>query len=438
MRSKMIIVATVVASLLFVPLMASADQVQEQLRLMEQRMAEMEDRLQATSVELQSAKATVDQQQGLLTDAGLIDADDLGIRSGVSDFLNMVEVDGVMAASYNHRLKRSKVATTNNSGTIRDSSGIGGNDLYRHPDSNTFAVDQLWLNVGKTPTEESRGGFHFAFVTGKTADALSGGNNDDFQPYLYDAYVSYLFDCACGFQLDAGLMPTVFGAEAVQTDLNFFVTQGELFRLQPITNTGVKVSGKITDEVSYQVGILNEIYDATMTSMTADKAYFLRVAADMEKMSFGAGVIHGSDQTSVECQGADCHTTIIDLVMSADPTDNVSVWANFDYVIAGGEDMNRTGHAYGVSVAGRLAVTEKTGVASRVEWVMRDAHFVGNSTNDDTEIVTLTGTVDHALSDHVTARMEFRWDTFTQKDASQFAGDNNDQVTGFAEILYKF
>ena len=83
MRSKLIVIATVVASLVFAAQMAAADQVQEQLRLMELRMAEMEDRLQATSVELRSAKATVDEQQGLLTDAGLIDADDSGIRSGV-------------------------------------------------------------------------------------------------------------------------------------------------------------------------------------------------------------------------------------------------------------------------------------------------------------------------------------------------------------------
>ena len=56
MRSKLIIVATVVASLVLASQMAAADPVQEQFRLMEQRMAEMEDRLQATSDELRSAK----------------------------------------------------------------------------------------------------------------------------------------------------------------------------------------------------------------------------------------------------------------------------------------------------------------------------------------------------------------------------------------------
>ena len=133
MRSKLIIVATVVASLVLASQMAAADQVQEQLRLMEQRMAEMEDRLQATSEELSSAKATVDQQQVLLSDAGLVDASDTGIRSAVGDFINMVDVSGVVAASYNHRI-------------LADPGRIArGNTLFRHPDANTFALDQFWL-----------------------------------------------------------------------------------------------------------------------------------------------------------------------------------------------------------------------------------------------------------------------------------------------------
>ena len=59
MRSNLITVVTAVASIVLTAGVATADQVQEQLRLMEQRMAEMEDRLQATSDELSHAQATV-------------------------------------------------------------------------------------------------------------------------------------------------------------------------------------------------------------------------------------------------------------------------------------------------------------------------------------------------------------------------------------------
>ena len=159
MRSKLIIVATVVASLVLASQMAAADPVQEQLRLMEQRMAEMEDRLQATSDELRTAKAVVDEQQGLLSDAGLVDESDSGLRSGVSDFIEMIDVSGVIAASYNHR-----VVDSDNNGDL-----AGGNLLFRHPDADTFALDQFWFTMDKPVNEESRGGFHVEFVAGQTA-----------------------------------------------------------------------------------------------------------------------------------------------------------------------------------------------------------------------------------------------------------------------------
>jgi hypothetical protein len=81
---------------------AAADAVQDQLQLMEQRMAEMEDRLQATSDELQTAKATVNEQRSVLSTNGLIE--DEGLRSGVGSFFDSVDVSGVAAASFNYRL----------------------------------------------------------------------------------------------------------------------------------------------------------------------------------------------------------------------------------------------------------------------------------------------------------------------------------------------
>ena len=104
MRSKLMTLAVVVAGVVLAAPMAIAaeDAVQEQLRLMEQRMAELEDRLQATSEELDSAKTTVEEQQAMLSDAGLAE-EDRGIRSGVGQFLEMVDISGVAAASYNYR-----------------------------------------------------------------------------------------------------------------------------------------------------------------------------------------------------------------------------------------------------------------------------------------------------------------------------------------------
>jgi len=435
MRSKLILVATVVAGLVLASQMAAADPVQEQLRLMEQRMAQMEDRLQATSDDLRSARVIVDQQQGLLSDAGLIDLSDKGIRSSVSSFVESIEVSGVIAASYNHRLV---------DGADGFDGGLaGGNSLFRHPDANTFALDQFWLILDKPVNEDSRGGFHVEYVTGQTG-LSQGGNNTD-EPYLYSGYVSYLAPIGDGVQIDVGRLATPFGAEVEQTNGNFFVTQGNVFALQPVTHTGISFSTSVSDEVSMVFGIVNEVYSDTFTSTDNDKAYYGQVSYGGDAFGLNVGVITGDDSAGgIGTCGpgggatrADCSVTIIDVVMTADPTDNLSVWANFDYVNTSGNDRPKNGEAYGIAVAGRLGVTDKTGIATRVEYVLVDESLAGGT--DDLEIFSLTGTVDHSLTDNLVVRAEVRWDNLVEDGGGgSFANNRDDQVTAIAEIYYAF
>jgi hypothetical protein len=444
MRSKLIIVATAVASLVLASQMAAADPVQEQLRLMEQRMAEMEDRLQATSEELRTAKAVVDEQQGLLSDAGLVDESDSGIRSGVSNFIEMIDVSGVVAASYNHR-----VVDSDNNGDL-----VNGNLLFRHPDADTFAFDQFWITMDKPVNEESRGGFHVEFVAGQTGDVWGGSANE---PYLFTGYVSYLAPIGDGVQIDGGRLATPLGAEVLQTNGNFNITQGNLWSLQPVTHTGVAFSTPITDEVSATFGIVNEVYSDTFESTTTDKAYYGQVAYAGDSYGVNVGFITGSDSSGVGgpgCGGADCSVTIVDVVLTADPTDDLSMWFNFDYINNAGNDYTTgaNGQAWGVAGAGRYAVTEKTGLSTRVEYVTLDEDFAGG-TPDDVEIVSLTGTVDHSLTDNLVVRGEVRWDNSLEENSLGFpppgpsprdpivtrpGGSKEDQVVLMAEIYYAF
>ena len=257
MRSNLITVVTAVASMVLVASMASADQVQEQFRLMEQRMAEMEDRLEATSDDLRTARATVDEQQSLLTDAGLVDASDQGLRSAVGSFFESVDVSGVAAASYNHRLIKSDDPNQQSNGAV-----TGGNVLFKNPNANTFQVDQIWLTLDKAPTEESRGGFHVEFATGASSFNQGPDNRATGSvgtPYLYSGYVSYLAPVGNGLQVDLGRLGTVLGAEVVQTNGNFNITQGAVFGLQPVTYSGVSFATSLTDEISVTAGVVNDV-----------------------------------------------------------------------------------------------------------------------------------------------------------------------------------
>ena len=159
MRSKLMTAAAVAASTILGASVAAADPVQEQLRLMEQRMAEMEDRLQATSEKLKNAEQTVEQQQAVLSEAGLAE-DEGGVRSAVGTFLQQVDVSGLVAASYNYRFL----------GGSDKNLFIG--DSFRHQNADSFSLDQLWLTLDKPVNEESRGGFHADMLYGASAQAM--------------------------------------------------------------------------------------------------------------------------------------------------------------------------------------------------------------------------------------------------------------------------
>lgn len=436
MRSKLITVVTAVASIVLVTQVAAADQVQEQLRLMEQRMAEMEDRLQATSDELRTAKDTVSEQQDLLTDAGLIDEDgDSGLRSRVGSFFDMVDISGVVAAGFNYRLEESSIDTDDGAGLP------GGNPYFKNPDANTFTFDQFWVSLDKTPTEESRGGFHAELFTGQVATGQAQGDSNDVgNPYLYSAYVSYLAPIGNGIQIDAGRLATPLGAEVVQTNGNYFITQGAVFGLQPVTHTGVSFSTQITDEVGFIFGVVNEVYSDTFTSSDNDKAYYGQFQFAGDSWGINVGGIIGDDSANGACSGAECQTSVVDVTMTADPTENLSLWANFDWAHSGGEDFAGNGDTFGVSVAGRLGVTEKAGIATRFEYINTQQSIAG--TNDNPELITLTGTGDYELADGLVTRLEVRWDHSLDSDDLAFnggaTGGQASNVTALWQMYYEF
>jgi len=443
MRSKLITVATVVASVFLVAHMAAADQVQEQLRLMEQRMADMEDRLQATSDELRSAQATVDEQQGLLSSAGLAkdEKQDEGLRSQVGKFLEMVDISGVTAASFNYRFL-----------------GAGDNNLdnvgyFRHPNADTFAIDQVWFTIDKAPTEESRGGMHAELVWGETAEVQGGSYESGL---LYTGYASYLAPIGNGVQVDAGKLATVLGAEVLQTNQNFNITQSLVFGLQPVTYVGVSAATDLGDGLGLTFGVVNDVYTDTSVDTSRDKAYFGQISFGGDMFGLNVGAIVGKDNTLTDggfgtattCDsGASCNTSVFDVVLSADPSDNLSLWLNFDWARSFGNSTVE-GDAYGIAAAGRIALTDAMGYATRVEYVRTDGSYNrsrGAGSSAMGEVFEWTNTVDYALTEDLKVRGEVRWDhnlsntpIFANGSSTGSSSSREDQLVGLAEMYYEF
>ena len=445
MRSKLITAILGSASLFVAPLGANAAS-DEQIRLLEQRMAEMEDRLEATSSALKDEKENNLEQRVLLEQAGLVEEDAQGARSKVGKFLEMVNVSGIAAASYNYRFID---AGDNDSGNSLLTSGATNDPFFTHKNGDSFQLDQLWITLDKAPTEESRAGFHADYIWGETAEqqALSGLSRDAGRDsgILYTGYVSYLAPIGNGIRFDAGKLATTLGVEVLQTNMNLTITEGVVFqKLQPFTYTGVSATTQVTDNLALVLAVVNEVYRDTNISSDRDKAGMAQLRFSGDTWGFNVGGIVGQDPTAPTCNadltdtGDDCNTSVFDVNATIKPAENIVLWANFDWVRYMGSNVS-DGDKFGFATAGRVGITDDTGIAARFEYLTQD-EGVNLGVSKDQEYITVSGVVDHSLTEGLVIRGELRYDKELKSDGAVFLSGNEgpDSLVALAQMYYQF
>ncbi len=382
MRSKLTTAIMGAASLLFVPLGASAA-TDEQIRLLEQRVAEMEDRLQATSSELQEEKQQNLEQRDLLENAGLVEEGDGGVRSQVSEFLQMIDVSGIAAASYNYRFDRSRATTT--PPLPRTSPRVAPRTIRTSPTRTATASRSTRSGSPSTRRRPRKAARASTPTTSgerpQNQQALSGLSRDGGRDsgLLYTGYVSYLAPIGNGIRFDAGKLATTLGVEVLQTNMNLTITEGVVFqKLQPFTYTGVAATTQLTDNLALVLAVVNEVYRDTNISTDRDKAGMAQLRFATDTFSFNVGGIVGQDPTAPTClpngagdSGDDCNTSVFDVNATIKPADNLIFWANFDWVRYMGSNVT-DGDKFGIAAAGRVGITDKTGIAARVEYLEQD------------------------------------------------------------------
>jgi hypothetical protein len=141
---------------------------------------------------------------------------------------------------------------------------------------------------------------------------------------------------------------------------------------------------------------------------------------------------------------------ILDLVASFNPTDALSLWANFDL---GEEEFTLTGPApddgrwYGLALGGKFAFTEATSIAVRGEYMIDKnvTRFPFFSGNDELDAYSATVTLAHKLTENLLGRMEYRRDHIDPEGPlagggfSEPNGDNDAvQDVGIVEVSYSF
>ena len=432
MRSICKSVVFVAASVLLVPQLATAADLEAEIADMKQRMEVMEDQLRVQNDELADAQATVDQQAEVIEKAGLEEREEVSVLSA---FIESTDFNAWVAASYNFNFQ----------GTSDVPAGGTAPPNFRYPhhgQSNTFQLDQAWIEIDKAPTEESRAGAHIDLQAGTattTAQQAGGLAVGTVAPPvgIYSAYVSYLAPIAGGVQIDAGIMPTILGAEVEQTNANFNITRGATWTLQPVTSTGFLVSMELSDGLLVQAGMLNEPITGVAQDLNRAKALTSKVSYSAEKFGISAGVNWGRAGVGGGVPGSNVSTGIFDAILTVDPSDNLSAYMNYDYIWTDSNGTGSTG-THALSVAGRLGILDNTGVAARYEYISATT-TVPVLPDVNTTAHTITGTVDHGLTDNLTAKAEIRYDHTTPGIIpDRTGGVRQGQTVALAQLLYEF
>ncbi|MDE0916639.1 MAG: outer membrane beta-barrel protein [Planctomycetota bacterium] len=404
MRSILRTAVVVAASLLLVPQFVAAADLSSEIQDMKQRLEAMEGQLQTQNADLTDARAMVAAQQVQIDQTETLVNDEREATSALSSFLESTDISGFVAAGWNY---------------------VDTNTDVDNDETDGFNLDQAWITINKAATAESRAGFNLEFQMGELAQEGVGFGNSDVIG-IYAASVSYLAPVGNGLMVDAGILSTALGAEVEAQNGNWQITRGAVFGLQPITNTGVTATYNLTDNISVMAGALNNALATDRNNAGDTLGLTSQVSYSQDKFGLNVGYNYGSGGFN-----GDYREGLLDVVATLDLTDNLSVWANYDYSSREQTNGGATASTNGIAIAGRLGVMEGTGISGRFEYVSGDGYDGGGLVVADQDLMTYTVTVDRAITAGLTGKFEYRYNS------NDLAGGNSSSVIA-TQLLYQF
>jgi len=295
-------------------------------------------------------------------------------------------------------------------------------------------------------------GYAVDLLFGPDASAYSTSGNDTDDVAIRQAYVNTRVPVGNGLDLKMGVFDAIIGYEGFSNRDNPNYSRNMAYNLQPFNHTGLLGGYQINDLVSAQFGVANTGSNV-LTDRAADSSdisYMGSVAVEAPE-SFGAlagatvyvgymeyggpsPALSGDDQQQNLYVGATLPT----------PIDGLSLGAAWDYVENAG---TVTGSASAQGDANILAgyisyqATDKMTLNGRIEYLDGDNGILINAANGatavDSELLSLTGTVQYDLWDNVLTRAEVRWDSQQDGDG-QYGGGDDDIITFTLNAIYSF
>ncbi len=448
MRSGLNLLCVLLGFAAAVPLSAAA--ADASVKALEQRLIAIEDRLAAS-------EATVAAQKEQLANAQLPQVGQG--QSGLDKFFSTLQLGGGVTSSYAY-----------NFGDPDTNQGTNG--LYQfNTDHNSFSLDAIKLELGRPAAEPGMAGFQIDLLWGENANILAAGipfttgrfynitirAPGDTGVFVQEAYVSYNLQ---GTTFQLGKWETLLGYEVIDSRLNPNITHGLLFTLAiPLYHTGLLASGSLGEGLVWALGVSNGFNNAN--DFGEDKGLLGRIGMVGQNYSVLLNGFYGAEQTRTRANTGvvvgddDDERMILDLVASFNPSDTLSLWANFDL---GEESFSRDpgvagpapddGRWYGLAVGGKLSLTPKTSVALRGEYMIDKnvSRFPFFSTNDELDAYSATLTLAHKLTENLLGRMELRHDVIDPEGPLGTVGLSNkhdsnfdaQQDVGIVEVSYSF
>jgi hypothetical protein len=407
--------ATAIAATLlcFTPLLARADAATDK------KLAAMEARITQLETKLDASQKTIDEQAELLksqatpaVSAGTAPA------SSLDAFLNTVQINGFVAASYEYSFNN-------------PNNPIFANSTNQfNVDHNTFNLDAAKIELTRPATNPGDVGFQLDLTFGDNAGILGlyrfntpGYAADNFV-YVQDMNIQYNWN---NILLKAGKFETPIGYEVIDSISNKNVTHGLLFTYAiPLVHTGVLASGKIGSSdspVGFAAGVVNGWNNATDTN--DNKGLLGQINYTGGPISTAFNAYYGADgNTGFSGQTIDHPSTdgavLLDWNGTLTANDKLTFWGNVDWglqknvVFVSGPNTGKTIDAvwYGIALGTQFAFTEKTTLAVRGEW-LRDTAGYRIVAGNNTSAYSLTTTLGYKLTQNLLARAEFRYDALT-------------------------
>ncbi|MBT6239602.1 MAG: outer membrane beta-barrel protein [Verrucomicrobia bacterium] len=306
---------------------------------------------------------------------------------------------------------------------------------------NGINLDVIQLSLA-SPLDESdwAAGYAVDLLFGPDASAYSvSGTGEADDVAVRQAYVNTRVPVGNGLDLKMGVFDAIIGYEGFSNRDNPNYSRNMAYNLQPFNHTGLLGGYQINDLVSAQFGVAN-----TGSNVLTDRA------ADSSDISYMGSIAVEAPENFGALAGATVYVGYMEFGGGGDVQQNLYVgstiptpidglalgaaWDNVQNITGNGGDAN--------ILAGYISyqATDKMAVNGRIEYLDGDQGVLFNASKNgvavDSEMLSLTGTVQYDLWDNVLTRAEVRWDS--QEDGDGLYGGDDDILTFTLNAIYSF